>query len=103
MWLDLRGRKALKALQEQQTTLETAQKLVKSDFAILETNWELMLDKINAAIARLNARTKAAERASAPENDDHPPVDTKVSPPTAAIGTHARMQEMRNRRGVLSR
>ena len=100
MWLDLRGRKALKALQEQQTDLEVAQKLVKSDFAILETNWELMLDKINTAISRLNARTKAAERASASESDDLPEGNTVASP---LSGTHAKMQAMRNRRhGLLS-
>jgi len=97
MWLDLRGRRRLSELEEKNKALEETQKRLKSEMAELATDWELWLDKINRAISRLNARTRAA---ATTETDDLPPPDTAASP---RLGTHERMQHMRNRRhGLLS-
>lgn len=95
MWLDPKGRAQLKKLQEQIQALEDTEKGRKATMTGLEADWELWLDKINRAIARLNARTRAA---SATENEGLPPDDTQVSP-TETFGTHAHLAARRARRG----
>jgi len=95
VWLDLRGRAAIKVLQEAKTVLEEANKQQNTRISHLETDWELMLDKINAAIARLNQRTRAASKL---EEDEPTPDNTQPAPP-ASVGTHGALARMRARRG----
>lgn len=91
-WPGTRAR--LDRLQEQINELKASNKELRG----LPHEWEETLDRITRQAARLNARARVVERA---ESDE--PTPEVTSPlPTNQTGTHARLQAMRSKRGLLS-
>lgn len=96
MWLGLRGRQRIGALEEQFAGLETAQKSLVKEFKSIQFEWESQLDKMVKVTARLNARIRAA---SATENDEEQVGDGQPPPmERPVIGSHAFLVAARAKR-----
>lgn len=75
----------IEALESRLDGLETAPKL-------LRTEWEDTLDRLNRIMGRLNARLKRAE------SDEQPPQGTTPAP-DPMLGHHGLLERARRRRG----
>ena len=85
---------------ERFAALEKAIEAQDSTIRLLKMEWESVFDKMSRLMGRLNARIRKSEATNGSENDE-PEVPQPAAPPRFL--SHAQMQEVRNRRGLLPR
>ncbi len=89
------GRQAIRDVESRMEALETAWNDRQREPKLLRTEWEGTLDKMNAVMARLNARIRAAETVEEKKEAEVTPEPT----PPREMGTHRHLAMMRARRG----
>jgi len=97
MWLSTRGGR--KKLQEQIEASEKRLEGLETGARAMKLEWEMVYDKLNRLMGRLNARIRKSEQTeeAVEEPDNNEP---QLRP---RFGTHAQMNAARMRRGLLPR